>query len=333
MRGLFLKQTLFSGMPNFFSIPVSIFCIPLLLQSLGLEQFGYLVIIVLFINQSNLFLFGLDKAFINSATKLNKKLIAIQFYSLLAICFFAAIIVFFIFYIILSAGLVTTPLLLAKNLLPIAIGFLLHLIWCLEKAFLIAREKFSWLGMLNFLHLSSAIYAPVFAIYALGFEAAFDTCILSWTITRLILLLLPINYFPKATVIFPLNINLSRKLIVRNLTYGKWIGANQVITMLYESGDRYLLSLTQPINSVALYSVPLQLSQKIAVLPQAMATVLYPKASRGEPLNANIIMLSALFLCTISLVFFTLNDQLMALWLRDNFTQKWATYHQSRSLQ
>lgn len=324
MRGFYLKQTLFSGMPNFFSIPVSIFCIPLLLQALGIEQFGYLIIINLFINQSHLYFFGIDKAFINSSSKLNKNFVTYHFYSLLLLCILISAFMLLLGLMNSWVGLVHVPVILSQNLLFILGGLLIHLIWCSERVLLITLDKFSRLGLLNFLHLSSAIYAPTFFIYVLNWDATIQNCIISWTIVRSTLLILPAKDLPPLKSLFALKLCTFKKFIFKNFTYGKWMGANQLLTILYESGDRYLLSVTQPISSVTLYSVPLQLSQKLAVLPQAMATVLYPKASKGEKLNENIIMLSAVMLCVCSLVFFVVNDKVMHFWLRDSFTPEMA---------
>ena len=49
----------------------------------------------------------------------------------------------------------------SSSILFISAGVFCHLMWSVQRAYLIAAERFSVLGILNFLHLSSALFLPV----------------------------------------------------------------------------------------------------------------------------------------------------------------------------
>ena len=60
------------------------------------------------------------------------------------------------------------------------------------------------------------------------------------------------------------------------------MGTSNLISQIFEGLERYVLSLLGPISLVPAI-IPLQLSQKLAVFPQALSTVLFSRLSKGNP--------------------------------------------------
>ena len=64
----------------------------------------------------------------------------------------------------------------SSSILFISAGVFCHLIWSVQRAYLIAAERFSVLGVLNFLHLSSALVVPVMVIAIFNLSTVFLSC-------------------------------------------------------------------------------------------------------------------------------------------------------------
>lgn len=67
------------------------------------------------------------------------------------------------------------------------------------------------------------------------------------------------------------------------MKYGGWVTITSVMGPLFVILDRFLIGATLGAAAVAVYTVPFQLAQRIAVLPNALANALFPRMSSAPP--------------------------------------------------
>jgi O-antigen/teichoic acid export membrane protein len=67
------------------------------------------------------------------------------------------------------------------------------------------------------------------------------------------------------------------------LSFGGWVSITSLVGPLLVITDRFLIGAILGAVAVTLYSVPFQLAQRIAILPGALTTALFPRLSASSP--------------------------------------------------
>lgn len=73
-----------------------------------------------------------------------------------------------------------------------------------------------------------------------------------------------------------------RKEILVLLSYGGWVTMTSVFGPMLVIADRFVIGAVLGAVAVTIYSVPIQLAQRMAILPSALTTALFPKMSAAN---------------------------------------------------
>lgn len=76
---------------------------------------------------------------------------------------------------------------------------------------------------------------------------------------------------------------LDRDEIPTLLRYGGWVTLTSIFGPMLLIVDRFLIGAVLGAVAVTIYSVPIQLAQRMAILPSALTTALFPKMSAAAP--------------------------------------------------
>lgn len=76
---------------------------------------------------------------------------------------------------------------------------------------------------------------------------------------------------------------IERQEILVLLRYGGWVTMTSVFGPMLVIADRFVIGAVLGAVAVTIYSVPIQLAQRMAILPSALTTALFPKMSAASP--------------------------------------------------
>lgn len=320
MINVYALPSLLASTPTILSIPVAIFCVPILLGYLDKQVYGLWILIGLLINQSHVLLCGAEKSVIilNAKRDNNTYLVCSFLLSILisAVLFLSLISLEFL------------ELSIFKNMTPqlsflFSIGVLIHLLWSLFKSEMQLGEQFGLLGILSFLHLSSAIFIPSMVIYFWSDNVYTVTQLLTVNLLfRASLLLVFINSIKSMRMVSLRKFKSSIKEVIK---IGRWFGLSQCIQHAYETCDRMIISFLYPMSTLPIYNVPLQLSQKLASVPQSISVVLFSKISKGAQLNELLLGCVSVGLGVCVTVLSKFNEDILVLWLGSSFASEMVT--------
>ncbi|MDC0063090.1 hypothetical protein OAJ84_03750 [Candidatus Puniceispirillum sp.] len=316
LKRLHFRETLKLASPSILSIPLTLASVPLCLSSLGTASYGILLILFLLQHQSHVFLFGAEKNLIRSIVQkqvtpdnlLATMLIAFVYGGCLVAVIIILIMVFGVFdYLVLS----TTSFALLMAGIPV------HLLWTIQRSILQADEKFSTLGVASFGYMSAVQYMPLLVILVAPEHANISSFLSGVLVARLTVTAL--LFFPswhqgkgltfQQTVFF-----------VQLFHYGKWMGVNQTIQIIFDGADRFLLSLFSTTSAVALYAIPLQVTQKLAIIPVAMAQVVFNRSVTSKKMQSDTYLRDLVAVAPFcAMIFLCVCQPLFELWLGPYF--------------
>ena len=302
--------------PSFFSIPLTLVAVPVLLSALGFSGYGTLIIFLLAINQSHILLLGSEKNLVRGLISGQLKSTGI-FAALIIAIFYGAILALFalitVVYLV-PADFVTID---HKIICLLLAGIPLHFFWTIQRSTLQAVKKFNALAFTNFAYMGAGHYAPLAITLLWPGDAELIVFLAGITLTRTILLICF-----QAILLHPLEIPTRSQIseVFKLFHYGKWMGITQGIQMIFDSADRYLLNLLASSSAVALYAVPHQVSQKIAALPIAMAHVIFNNSVETDTEKSGSYLSDLLALVPFcAFGFFCLAKPFFTLWLGEHF--------------
>lgn len=328
LRRMHVDATLKLASPSFLSIPLTLLAVPLCLSAIGLADYGTLLLLILIVNQSHILLLGAEKNLIrqiissrNAASQPASHIGgAASFVALIYGCLVAIIAAGLLHITNLDAHVTIEPAILYCFLA----GIPLHFLWSVQRSILQANEHLTGLGIMTFLYMATVQYMPLaiillapersslmsFLVTAIGARALVSIWLLARGETS-ISFLRPNAFYSGAHI----------KAVFGLIGYGKWMGINQSIQILFDGADRYLIGLLGSPAAVALYSVPLQVSQKIAVLPVAMAQIIFNRSINAQTSQSNWYLFVLVAAMPIgAALFFCVSDPFFKLWLGSHFS-------------
>ena len=252
LKRLHFKETVKLASPSVLSIPLTLVSVPLCLSYLGTASYGILLILFLLQNQSHIFLFGTEKNLIRSIVQ--KQATADNLLASMLIAFVyggclvtVAIILVMIFDIFDYLALSTT------NFSLLLAGIPVHLLWTVQRSILQADEKFSTLGLVSFCYMSAVQYMPLLVILVAPESASITSFLCGALAARLTVTAL--LFFPFWCHVKNLS-SQQAEFFLQLFHYGKWMGVNQTIQIIFDGADRYLLGLFSTPSAIALYAIP-----------------------------------------------------------------------------
>ena len=101
------------------------------------------------------------------------------------------------------------------------------------------------------------------------------------------------------------------------------MGVNQTIQIIFDGADRYLLGLFSTPSAIALYAIPLQMTQKLALIPVAMAQVVFNQSVTSEKIQSDTYLKDLVAIAPFcAMVFLCVCQPLFELWLGQHFDNK-----------
>ena len=196
----------------------------------------------------------------------------------------------------------------------------MHLLWIVQRSILQANEKFSTLGMANLGYMSAVQYMPLLVILIAPGNANITSFLCGVLVARV--LVTTVLFFPSRHHVKNLTFQ-QTVFFVQLFHYGKWMGVNQSIQIIFDGADRYLLSLFSTPSAVALYAIPLQVNQKLAVLPVAMAQVVFNRSVTSNKIQSNKYLADLVAVAPFcAIIFLCVCNPLFELWLGQQFDNK-----------
>ena len=319
LKRLHFKETVKLASPSVLSIPLTLVSVPLCLSYLGTASYGILLILFLLQNQSHIFLFGTEKNLIRSIVQ--KQATADNLLASMLIAFVyggclvtVAIILVMIFDMFDYLALSTT------NFSLLLAGIPVHLLWTVQRSILQADEKFSTLGLVSFCYMSAVQYMPLLVILVAPESASITSFLCGVLAARLTVTAL--LFFPFWCQVKNLS-SQQAEFFLQLFHYGKWMGVNQTIQIIFDGADRYLLGLFSTPSAIALYAIPLQMTQKLALIPVAMAQVVFNQSVTSEKIQSDTYLKDLVAIAPFcAMVFLCVCQPLFELWLGQHFDNK-----------
>ena len=315
--GLNFKDAVKLASPAFLGTPITIISVPLCLSAIGLHSYGLLMILFLLTNQSHVLLLGIEKNLTREIIKKNTvttNLYSAQIMSLLyGLTWSCLIIISFKISNFSQKVLLPDPVLLL-----FLAGIPIHLVWLVQRSILQAKKEFSRLGVTTFAYMNASQYAPLIAVLFLKEQSDLTSFLFATLASRFVIVLYCAMAKPTESQIVDLQ---SFSNILRLIRYGKWLGFNQLIQMFFDGVDRYLLALFTSPSTVALYSIALQVSQKLAVFPIAISQVVFNETAALKLKRSRGYLQAVLgFSPLLAIFYFSAANFLFRLWLGPHFT-------------
>lgn len=309
-----LKSTLLIGWPSVAVIPITLLSIPYLIGKMGLSDFGWLTFFGFAVATSHLLLLGVDEnltiRITKARTKLNFSILSFRIW----LCFFVSSL-FIILAVVNFLEFINNENYNDFFISQFLIGVAIHQFWHLIRANLIGDQRFFIYSVSNLIY-SSSPQVLVAILYLneshLNLKLDLDQCLIAINIFRVILI----------SMIFIVISWQCRKMkfatdaLSSFIHYGKWIGALNLLKSVSTNVDRYLISIFFTASDLAIYSLPLQLTQKIAVPFLAFGVYTFSKSTTYLKTEfEKKFTLLTLTILPISLIFSLLEYKFFLLWM------------------
>ncbi|MBN1271332.1 MAG: flippase [Candidatus Aminicenantes bacterium] len=332
------KNTLYNLAGYIFPLTTALLVVPTIIKMMGTARFGILTIIWVLIGYVSIFDLGMGRALTyrlsqNLASKENERnnpsLIWTSIITLFSLGVFVGALGFVcskpaVALIFKLPESLQAEVLQSLRILCAAVPFVLIVTGL--KGILHAYQRFDLMnmiqipsGILNFLgpliilhwsHRVTAVILVLFAVRLLMFSAYTVSAI------RLIPSLLS-RFFFKKTHFFEL------------FRFGRWVTISSVISPILVYIDRFVISALTRVNSIAYYTVPLEMVGRIWIFPYSIGNVLFPVFSSlniFDKKRAERMFISGIkytFIIIVPLVFFifVFAEDGLRLWLGFDFAQ------------
>ena len=316
LERLHFRETVKLAAPSVLSIPLTLVSVPLCLSSLGTASYGILLILLLLQNQSHVFLFGAEKNLIRSIVQkqatANNLLATMLIAFVYGCCLVAAAII-----LVIVCGIFDYLVLSTTNFALLLAGIPVHLLWTVQRSILQADEKFNSLGLASFGYMSAVQYMPLLVILFAPENANITSFLCGVLLARLTVTAL--LFFPSWHQVKRLTFQ-ETVFFVQLFHYGKWMGVNQTIQIIFDGADRFFLGLFSTTSAVALYAIPLQLTQKLAIIPVAMAQVVFNRSVTSEKMHSERYLRDLVAVAPFcAMIFLCVCRPLFELWLGQHF--------------
>lgn len=279
---MIIKNTVLNAaglvIPGLLFIPAAAF----LARTLGVEQFGLLLLMYAMLGYSGIFDAGMTRAVIRKVaqSKTKDEDDFIMGTALGAVLVISAIPVFIVLFFSDDIAVwlkvsenYTADTVAGLKLLALIVP--LFLITVVAFSYLEGKEEFLKLSLYKVITGAVMATAPAIAVYN---DASLVSAVLG---------LLGARIFTAILAIFSLNMSIGirnlkfdKKVLIDLVTFGGWISLSNIISPVMVYMDRFILSNSVGAASVAFYNAPSDLIEKISVLPGALARTIFPLFSR-----------------------------------------------------
>jgi O-antigen/teichoic acid export membrane protein len=307
-----IKNSLITSLPSIVSLFLSLFCVPVFLREIGIQNYGEYIFIHLLTSLGLILNLGVGKLLI--ANSINKQIDF--FYNAIIVTLFISVFFFLILYTIL----LFTNLLNHKTIF-IILGVCLTILYYTLESNLILKKKFKFLSILNFSFFAFSLNIPIILKIIFKFDVTLNQLILiSLSVKFFILLIFLIHQIFETRNLKFINF----KEYLKNLKYGIWYSSSNVLLLSYAYLDKYFIKFYLNSSALAIYSIPQQICGKINILSKAISTVFLPeiKLKKSHASYNKTINIYFFIFFPILLISFNFFDELLIFWLKENYHLK-----------
>lgn len=295
------KNTLFNIIGAVIPMFILLVTIPLYLKTLGDVRYGVLALVWLILGYFGFLEMGLGKATANHISRLHNasdEERAEIFWSATVVNTTFGLIAAFILWCV-GSFLLTNVLKIPDDFQSEALAALPWMIATLPLALvssvlngtLEGRNKFFILNILQVLSTIAFQVVPLIVAYFISPSLAY--VIPAAVITRVVM---NVPFMVVCFISVPLSFRptFSWKSGRSLLNYGGWVAVTGMLSPILETIDRFLIGAVVGAQAVTHYTLPYQLVTKIRIIPASLTRALFPKFSSSDPVDADLLAMSAL---------------------------------------
>jgi len=264
----FFFHSFLSSLPGFISIFLSLLSIPIYLKYGGTEEYGNYIFLHFLSFVAPIFNFGLGK--ISAITVAQNKDKDSRSLVLLIKTFKNSLIVFLVLILILISN--EFFLLGSRNILILAIfSIILTIIFVTIEGIFQGKKLFLGLMFSNLFFYGVSLSLPpvLLMTHYVNYNALF--CI-SLIIKAFVIIISAVYLFKEK----PLKFFLKKRSSFNYNHTQKWFSISNILNILYDFADKYLIKIYMGPSALALYSIPQQLTGKLSIISKGIAAVLLP---------------------------------------------------------
>jgi O-antigen/teichoic acid export membrane protein len=312
----FFFYSFLSSLPGFISILLSLLSIPIYLKYGGAEEYGNYIFLHFISFVASIFNFGLGK--ISAITVAQNKDKDSRSLILLIKTLKNSSIIFLVLILVLLSN--EFFLLGSRNILFLAIfSIILTIIFVTIEGIFQGKKLFLGLMLSNlfFFGISLSLPPVLLIVHFISYKTLF--CI-SLVIKACVVIISAVYLFKGK----PLKFFLKKRSSFNYNHTQKWFSISNILNILYDFADKYLIKIYMGPSALALYSIPQQLTGKLSIVSKGIAAVLLPSIAYEKKNNLktkDFIISLKIFLFIIPLLIFLLFNQFnifFTFWLENN---------------
>ena len=320
MLNKLIKNSSILAIPGFFSIVVSLVSIPIHLNIVGPENYGNYIIFHFILLISVNLNFGIGKSTAISINNFPKYKKEITFKALIytknVILYFLS---FFLILYFLDKFFINGFLDFYDFINYLVLGSIFTILYVTFEGIFQGYKKFKLISFFNLIFYSFSFSVPSILLVIKN-NLNLDELILISILFKFFTLCLMFLYINlKSLVKFSKN-----KILFKNLIKNsKWITLNGLLTQFYSLFDKYLLKIYLGSITLALYSIPQQLTGKLSIISKSLSFFLLPNLSGSrnpDDFNRSLEILMKVFPLII-FVLMPFYEVFLKFWLGDSFNQ------------
>lgn len=325
---------MFNVVGKVFPMIAALVGIPILIQGLGGELFGILILIWVFVGYSGILELGLPRGLIKVLTDIqdqddSDKMDAIST-SVTILVLFGAYVGVVLFG--LSERIVSDWLKIERihvedaqwALILIALSYPILLIHGTYKAVLEVNQKFKILNRLNVVYGSINYLLPAAVVWF------YPSLIAVVVITILVRWANIIHLAIHAYRLYPgqrYTLRVQPLMLQPLLSFGKWMVLGTILATGMALADRFIIGSLINMSAITAYSTPLELLMKLDLLPISLVAVLFPafahatatQSTRTETLYNMVLKLMAFTFGAICFFLIIFGEWILRIWLGEDF--------------
>jgi O-antigen/teichoic acid export membrane protein len=328
-------NTMLNVIGKVFPMIAALIGIPIMINGLGMELFGILILIWVFVGYSGVLDLGLPRGLIKVLSDIHdrddsEKMEAIST-SVTLLVLFGVFVGGLLF--ILSDRIVTDWLNIEPShiqdakwsLIMIAISYPVLLTHGSYKAVLEVNQSFAVLNRLSVVYgsLNYLIPAAIVWVSPSLVSVVVVTILLRW-----------MNVFHLATLSNRLysgqrfSIRIRSTMLEPLIGFGKWMVLGTILATGMALADRFIIGSMISMTAIASFSTPLELLMKLDILPMSLVAVLFPafthatatQSNRTEPIYNMVLKLLAYTFGSICFVLILFGEWILRMWLGVEFS-------------
>lgn len=332
-----LKNSFYNIMGQGLPLAIGLVCIPQLISKLGIERFGLLSLVWIFLGYLAFFDLGLGRAIIKIISEQlgrgNRDAISRFFWTTIWIIFGLSLIgsvVSLVFAHTFMIEVFKIPESLKEDALHsfylLSVGIPVITLTAAFRGLLEAEQRFFVINLLQGVNGTITYIVPLFIAY---YTQDVSVIILYLVVARFLALIAHIvvclSRFPELrTLSFP-----DREAFPLLIRFGGWLTISNLISPLMVYFDRFILGSMIPVGDLAYYTTPYEIITRVLIIPSAVSRVLFPSVSftlaqntSSEKLVENAYRLTTLTLLPIIVLLIAIAKPGMTLWLGTEFGER-----------